>query len=161
MSSLTLEDIDSVSEADHRDGLGPLAPPMAPPPAWNSQYHNPYGPSQYMPPPPVPPPGYMPPKPPYYAPNMPNNNDTASYVSMPGNHGSAGSVHSSGESAYIKFSAKQCLQQTLALYSEISFLHFPSEYFSSLKAISATLRSILLNCNTFYVKHIHFSVQYT
>ncbi len=46
MSSLTLEDIDSVSEVD-RDTLAPL-----PPPSWNNIYHNPYGPTPaYLPPP--------------------------------------------------------------------------------------------------------------
>lgn len=79
MSSLTLEDIDSVSEADHRDRdtLAPL-----PPPVWNNQYStNPYGPS-YPPPPPMnyaAPPMSMPPYTNTFA------NESASYVSMPGN----------------------------------------------------------------------------
>ncbi len=83
MSSLTLEDIDSVSEVD-RDTLAPL-----PPPSWNNVYHNPYGPSPaYIPPPP--PGAYIPPKPYNYPPN-----ETASYVSMPQGNGS---IHSgSGE----------------------------------------------------------------
>lgn len=86
LSSLTLEDIDSVSEADggrERDTLGPL-----PPPAWANTYNtNPYGPS-YMPPPPAPM-NYAPPAPYNYA-----GNDSASYVSMPGGVG-AESMHSS------------------------------------------------------------------
>ena len=81
MSQLSLEDVDSVSEAE-RDTLAPL-----PPPAWNNYT---YGPP-YMPPPP--PGGYIPPAPYGYS------NDTGSYVSLPiggegGNNGSAGSVHS-------------------------------------------------------------------
>ena len=95
MSSLTLEDIDSVSELD-RDTVPPL-----PPPAWNPNIYNPYGPT-YMPPPPLPPTNYAAPpasiggKPPYGY-----SNDNVSYVSMPGGNGSAGSAHSqsgSGES---------------------------------------------------------------
>ncbi|XP_064643211.1 segment polarity protein dishevelled homolog DVL-3-like isoform X4 [Lineus longissimus] len=68
MSSLSLEDVDSVSEAD-RDTLAPL-----PPPAWNNQYISNY--SSYA--------------------SMPYNytNDTVSYGSVPPRDGSAGSVHS-------------------------------------------------------------------
>ena len=85
MSSLTLEDIDSVSEID-RDTVPPL-----PPPAWNPNAYNPYGPT-YMPPPPLPPTNYMPSKPFNYS-QVP---DAASYVSVPGGNGSVGS--GSGES---------------------------------------------------------------
>ena len=90
MSSLTLEDIDSVSEVD-RDTLAPL-----PPPTWNNVYHNPYGPTPaYMPPPP--PGAYIPPKPYNYTPN-----DSASYVSMPQGNGS---IHSgSGKSSTVRYS---------------------------------------------------------
>jgi len=89
MSSLTLEDIDSVSEVD-RDTLAPLPIPVP----WNNQY-NPYGPS-YMPPPPAPMPNYAPPPKPSYQ----LGNDTASYVSMPGGNGSIASMQSgSGSSA--------------------------------------------------------------
>ena len=84
LSSLTLEDIDSVSEAERvrdRDTLGPL-----PPPAWTNQYStNPYGPS-YMPPPPPPVNMNYPPPAPFY--------DTASYVSVPMANNSAGSIQS-------------------------------------------------------------------
>lgn len=78
LSSLTLEDIDSVSEANTKqDALGPL-----PPPAWTNTYNtNPYGPS-YMPPPPM---NYMAPY---------NYNDSASYVSVPGAGNGAESMHS-------------------------------------------------------------------
>ena len=91
MSSLTLEDIDSVSEVD-RDTLAPL-----PPPSWNNVYHNPYGPTPaYLPPPP--PGAYIPPKPYNYTPN-----DSASYVSMPQGNGS---IHSgSGESFTSMYSS--------------------------------------------------------
>ncbi len=93
LSSLTLEDIDSVSEAERdRDTIAPL-----PPPAWSNQYStNPYGPS-YMPPPP--PPVNM-----NYAPPAPYNfpNDTASYVSMP--HGGNGTIAESVNSGSGKFS---------------------------------------------------------
>lgn len=82
MSSLTLEDIDSVSEAGMGERIDTVAP-LHGPPAWASQYTNPYGPS-YLPPPPPPPQNYAPPY------NF--MNDTASYVSMPGN--GADSLHS-------------------------------------------------------------------
>uniref|UniRef100_X1ZGH6 Dishevelled n=1 Tax=Capitella teleta TaxID=283909 RepID=X1ZGH6_CAPTE len=81
LSSLTLEDIDSVSEANTKqDALGPL-----PPPAWTNTYNtNPYGPS-YMPPPPM---NYMAPY---------NYNDSASYVSVPGAGNGAESMHSGSD----------------------------------------------------------------
>ena len=100
MSSLTLEDIDSVSEAGanplaiggggggvmphhEKDTVGPLPRPVWP----NTFSSNPYGPS-YMPPPPLPPQNY--------APTAPYLNDNGSYISVPGN--GAESVHSgSGE----------------------------------------------------------------
>ena len=105
LSSLTLEDIDSLSETE-RDTLGPLPPPWP-----GAQYAaNPYGPS-YLPPPvpPTAPPlgGFPGPTsyassgnyaPPNYAavtgPPYGFANDTASYVSMPNANDS---VHSSGE----------------------------------------------------------------
>ena len=87
MSQLSLTDVDSVSEAE-RDTLAPL-----PPPAWANQFtNNPYGPS-YVPPPP--PGGYNPM--PYSTYATPAN-DTASYVSMPGNDGS---VHSGSGEAHL------------------------------------------------------------
>lgn len=109
MSSLALEDIDSVSEAGgapplmpehlhhhnrnninhHPMGGGGGVAPGGPPlrlPTWTNTYNsNPYGPS-YMPPPPLPPQNMN------YAPPAPYLNDSASYISMPGN--GAESVHS-------------------------------------------------------------------
>ena len=106
MSSLTLDDIDSVSEVgaggghlghhhgNHMGGPMPGGGQMPGPPAWASHFTaNPYGPSSYLPPPPPPPPhNYAPPGGAAY--NF--MNDSASYVSMPGN--AADSMHSgSGE----------------------------------------------------------------
>lgn len=96
MSSLTLEDIDSVSEVD-RDTIAPLQ--VQP---WNHTNYNPYGPT-YVPPPPAPMPNYapMPNKacypqhPPGTQPGGPQHNyDTCSYVSMPIANGSVLSYQS-------------------------------------------------------------------
>ena len=112
MSSLTIEDIDSVSEID-RDTLAPL-------PAWNQNHYNPYGPT-YVPPPPAPMPNYAPlPNKPCYQqqagmpmpgqppqpggqPGMPGYaNDNASYVSMPGANGSVLSYQSGSGMSVIR-----------------------------------------------------------
>ncbi|XP_067658540.1 segment polarity protein dishevelled homolog DVL-3-like isoform X7 [Haliotis cracherodii] len=97
LTSLSLEDVDSVSEAD-RDTLAPL-----PPPAWNNQY--PYSSSNYLP-------QNLSYIPPYSYTSTDNTSYVGSFVDgMPpppvgavppggGGNGSAGSVHSaSGSSA--------------------------------------------------------------
>ncbi|CAD5124975.1 DgyrCDS13219 [Dimorphilus gyrociliatus] len=90
LSSLTLGDIDSVSEVNNeRDTLGPLPPPQWAPHGYT---HNPYGPSPFVPPNPQAP-NFLPP-PPNIRPAAPmmmgglgvvntGGADSASYVSMP------------------------------------------------------------------------------
>ena len=104
MSSLTIEDIDSVSEID-RDTLAPL-------PSWNQNHYNPYGPTLHA----APLPNYapipnkpcyqqqagmpMPGQPPHAQgmPGIPGYVHDTSYVSMPGANGSVLSYQSgSGE----------------------------------------------------------------
>ncbi|ESO82346.1 hypothetical protein LOTGIDRAFT_170127 [Lottia gigantea] len=83
LTSLSLEDVDSVSEAD-RDTLAPL-----PPPSWNNQY--PYSSSNYLP-------QNLSYIPPYSYTSTDNTSYIGSFVD--GGPGSAGSVHSaSGSSA--------------------------------------------------------------
>ncbi|XP_067658537.1 segment polarity protein dishevelled homolog DVL-3-like isoform X1 [Haliotis asinina] len=96
LTSLSLEDVDSVSEAD-RDTLAPL-----PPPAWNNQY--PYSSSNYLP-------QNLSYIPPYSYTSTDNTSYVGSFVDgMPpppvgavppggGGNGSAGSVHSASVAA--------------------------------------------------------------